>query len=534
MRPPPLPVGAAPSAVGGSLGLKIGLGVGIGLVAVVLLGGGAWGLLQVLGRGGNASVASVESKEPVPPPTAKSAQEKNPDSTEVGPAEPPEKQSPKVVPVKPAEPPFKNGPPTGTERTTPGPAPTNASATTTPAVTPPASTAPPAVSPPSPEVTPTVPASPATTPTAGSPLDDVRQRGNFLLIPEPKITSSVELAKIEVAKPADCDLVVLGVEDLLPMGQAIKLDRADAADKRTWTVSLKGNGSLNKDRAVADFTLSGKTLAFQWRPGAAAGSLPLNYCLLEIDAGGEKELCRLAKPIPLKPLKITPGETASIEFNLPVGIALKGQVLRLEVTPIDFPSVQFQANQGLPPGKNTTMTVTGSASGTLPPDLEVDVKFECTGGKAIIKLASTAPWPPDAKGKSTKGKVSAALLDSKKKEVAKKVTSLQKKKTLLEGDMDSLLKEQKLLAAFMPRTFDERNQLAFKQTQLTQDIVNVQTLLDTATAQHDAAAASVNWCDDMLALLKELDAKSRLGIRIYREVGKEVVEIIAADATAAP
>ncbi len=527
VRPPP-PMKAAPvgaGIAGGGLGLKIGMGVGIGLVVVVVVAaGGLFGIVKILGRGGGEAVASVENMPASPTPPATDVNQENPPW-------PAQEESPKAVP---AEPPKKNGPPTGSEKTNPA-----STKPEPPAPTPPASL--PEANPPSPAVTPpestpsaTTPTPPSTTPSAASPLDDVRQRGNFLLIPEQKIAESIELAKIDVAKPADCDLAVMGTEDLLPMGQAVKLDRADSADKRIWTLSLQGTGALNKGRALADFTLSGKILAFQWRPGAAAGSFPLHYCLLRIDAGGEKELCRMAKPVPLPPLKITPGETASIELTLPLGIAQKSQLLRLEIIPIDFPSVNFPANQALKAGDGTTMTVTGSASGTVAPDLEIDVKFECAGAKAILKLSSAASWPPDAKGKSTKGKISAAMLETKKKEAGKKLTVLQKKKTLLEANKAALEKEETLLGNYMPRTFDERNQLAQKQALLTQELVNAQTQLDNCIALHDAATATENWCGDMLALCKDLESRSRLGIRIYREVGQEVIEIVAADPNATP
>lgn len=530
MRPPlPQQAARASAGAGGGVGLKIALGMGIGLAAVVVLGGGAFGIVRLMGRVNEKTVASVDTKQAAPEVPPKTS-----------PETPPKIEEPKVAPVtnngsaeprtnpkptKASSPPEKkeNESSSAVPPPTPDPAtkksdPPAAPSPTTPAPTPSTST-------PSPP--------PPTAPAAAPPLDDVRQRGNFLPIPESKTIDAIELAKIEVAKPADCDLAVMGTEDLLPMGQGIKLDRVDSPDKRTWTLSLKGNGALNKDRAIAEFTLAGKVLAFKWRPGAASSPLPLHYCLLQITAGGEKEICRLAKPIPLPPLKITQGETTSIEMTLPAGIGQKIQILRLEITPIDFPSVDYEANKGLKAGEGMSLKITGTASGTISPDLDLDVKFEGTGGKTTVKMSSSAAWP-DAKGKNAKGKVTAALLEAKKKEASRKVTVLQKKKSILETDKAKLEKDEMILANYMPLTIFERNEQVQKQTLLAQDLANVQIALDTATTQHDTATASVQWCDDMLALLKDLDARSRLGIRIYREVGKEVIEIVTADATAAP
>ena len=64
---------------------------------------------------------------------------------------------------------------------------------------------------------------------------------------------------------------------------------------------------------------------------------------------------------------------------------------------------QTTPSQTTPSGGSVNSAVTvavsggasdSTASGTVAPDLEIDVKFECAGAKAILKLASAASWPP--------------------------------------------------------------------------------------------------------------------------------------------
>ena len=320
-RPPP-PVSAAPvaaRAAGVGLGLKLGIGLGGALVVAMVLVAGSLGVMRFLGKGGEQAVASAENSSPPPEihkEQAKTPQVKQPKTStpETPTGDAAQKSPADASKTVPAESSTKSSPDAGSEKKPP--------ATKTPPAT---SPSPPTITSPEPGSSETSPpATPSTTsPSSVSPLDDIRQRGNFLLLPEPKITERIELAKVDVAKPADCELTVTGADELLPMGQGLKLDRTDTEDKRTWTVSLKGNGALNKDRVIADFTFSDKTLAFQWRTGVAASAFPLHYCLLRVAAGGETETCRMAKPVPVPPAKVTPGETASIEMTLPLGIAQK-------------------------------------------------------------------------------------------------------------------------------------------------------------------------------------------------------------------
>jgi hypothetical protein len=508
-RPPPLP-GKALAVSPGSpphdgAGDASGPGVS-GLMAVGVLAGVLLALvatsitLWAISRGLSAPVAvapapqpSVEPEPSTAPkqssPLQKSARphQENPDPPPAPSPKPSRPYDPKPMPAGP-EPPMAAAP--------------NDSATTSETRADP-------VLPRSVEPT------PAPAATIMGALDDVRQRGNVLPLPPTKETAAVLLCMLEVAKPAECELTLFGLDGLLPGGASGTLACSDPTpDERIWTVTLKPSGNLTKERPVADFGLKDKQLTFRWRAGA---SIPLEYCLLRIDAPGEQELCHLSRPLEAPAAAFKVQTDYQVTFKLPAGAAnLAG--CKLELLPQNFPPHMIEGDSVLESGKKATLQVTGTASGTIEPTVDLEVAFTLSGGEATIKVASLAEHPPigpkdavgDRKGVSAKQlTVTKERLDRDVNKFAARVRNAEKLVN------EYTLAEMRFMQGF------QQQQLILVRMKLAQ----AETELEVAKALHDRQSTALTWHDDMLALVQLLESQAALGFRLVRPIGQDQVEI---------
>ncbi len=527
-RPPPLPTpaeaAAAPSAGGGAVLAKIAAGIAIGLVAVTLLGGGTIAAVRIFG-GGSQQVAANSGGQA--PPTA------NAPATSPSPP--------------PAEPPVETNPPTGAGAATqsaanvppPGnapnpapspvppapavPAPMPSPQSTSPA---PAPAAPPVATAPAPAPAPATVPAPAPAP-AVSVLDDLRQKGRFINLPEPKDTAEILLCKIAVAEPKQCSLDLLGLDEVQPKGAVARLETSDpAADERQWTVQIKAPGALTKEKPVADFRLRGETLSFQWRPPGSSPHPPLGLCLLKVSAGGEQEVCQLSAPseCPLAAVKI--GERAPLSIKLPAGACGLTTPCQVEVLPQDFPTVQVVGSATLKPGEKTVLKVTGAATGKHSVELELELEYKLNGGKeALIEIAAYAATP-DTSGKGNNSRprelIVVASYDRLKKSLENNGKSTDSKLKMLKRAIMDLEKTETLWSApGRPQTPQSVKQLAA----LRFELARVQQEHDELDELFQKFSAGQAWYTDMVALIGELQTRSKLGFRFFRPLAAEIVEI---------
>ena len=348
-------------------------------------------------------------------------------------------------------------------------------------------------------------------------LDDVRQRGKVLPLPPVKELSAVLLATIEVAKPADCALELFGLDGLAPGGATGTLNPSDPSpEQRIWTVTLKPTGNLTKERPVADFTLQDKQLSFRWRPGSTA--VPLEYCLLRIDAPGEQELCQLSQPLEAPAAALKVQSDLKISFKLPAGAAHLADC-KLELLPQNFPPHMLDGDSVLESGKKATFQVSGTASGSIEPAVDLEVEFSLAGGEATIQIASLADHPPigakDAAG-DRKG-LSAKQLKATKERLDRDVIKLAMRMRAAEKQVDDLnALKMRLMQGF------QQQQLLVVRMRLAQ----AENELAAAKNLHDRQAAALAWHDDMLALIQQLETQSTLGYRLLRPIGQDNVEIV--------
>jgi len=367
---------------------------------------------------------------------------------------------------------------------------------------------------------------PVPAPAAGA-LDDLRQKGRFINLPDSKDTGEILVCKVVVAEPKQCSLDLLGLDEVQPKGAMARLETTDpAADERLWTVQVKAPGALTKEKPVADFRLKGDTLSFQWRPAGSSPHPPLGLCLLKVSAGGEQEICQLSPPAecPLAGVKI--GERAPLSIKLPAGACGATTPCQVEILPQDFPTVQVVGSATLKPGDKTVLKVTGSATGKHPVELELELEYKLNGGKeALVEVAAFASMPDTAaKGDNSKQRelIVVANYDRLKKSLENNCKSAE---TKLKSAKKTIAEYEKTEALWSAPGRPQTQQSIKQLTALRLELARVQQEHDDLEELYEKFSDGRAWYADMAALIGELQTKAKLGFRFFRPLGPEVVEI---------
>jgi chromosome segregation ATPase len=126
--------------------------------------------------------------------------------------------------------------------------------------------------------------------------------------------------------------------------------------------------------------------------------------------------------------------------------------------------------------------------------------------------------------------VTAARHKTEKTDATKKTAQIKAQIKKFEAEKNDVQTRLTVLSRAMPRSFQEQNQVFAQQTSLNALLDRAEAALEEGQAQLDSAAAHVAWCEDMLLLHEELVTRAKLGLRVYREVGEEEIEIVAPEA----
>lgn len=117
------------------------------------------------------------------------------------------------------------------------------------------------------------------------PLDDVRDRGNRLVIGTPATTTGpVALATIYVDSAEDFELDIIGEESVMKLANYNLLSENPRDGLRTWTLTKKGVSALDREEPVGMFALDGQQLSFEWSRDGFPDAAVLRNCILQIRA----------------------------------------------------------------------------------------------------------------------------------------------------------------------------------------------------------------------------------------------------------
>jgi GTPase-associated protein 1 len=149
------------------------------------------------------------------------------------------------------------------------------------------------------------------TPPPKKPFEDILKRNRRLPLPKRvsrlgKSAESVELAKLFVDSAENCELTIIGSHKVLGgKNTFVTRPKNGSEELCSWDVHYKSD-SPGKPTPVGTFTLAGQALSFQWDGKASKAAEPgkLQYCLLEIKVGEERQKCILSDPSEAEPLTL--------------------------------------------------------------------------------------------------------------------------------------------------------------------------------------------------------------------------------------
>ena len=191
-------------------------------------------------------------------------------------------------------------------------------------------------------------------------LADLRQRN--LHLPLPRMARGlgtvnrdpVELAKLPVDDPNSCELTLVGADVVFGRDQPVHLRPVALSDgTRQWNVEQVAANTVTGPVILGTFRVKDQALWFEWgraaAPTNAADALP--YCLLQVQAGGESELCLLTTPQTSMAAELN---LATLNARTDVGLSVPDQALasqlRFEIIPQSFPSYSFVRSSQLVEG----------------------------------------------------------------------------------------------------------------------------------------------------------------------------------------
>ena len=217
-----------------------------------------------------------------------------------------------------------------------------------------------------------------------SPFDDLRQRGNLLVLPQPASLTTAssapsELVRLEVDSAEDVRLSFYSGFSTSDAGPAFSLQADEAKEDpeaRAWAVVRGVQGALTTSEAkVASFFLKDRLLSFQWDNTAPRWSNPegLRYQLLDIAIQGVSERCRLSEPVEVVPFRVDFSERPLVEK-----VAVSPELLpdpddlRVELILSGFPPHEISPGSTLKVGQTSLVRVAMTEAAGLNHGSELD------------------------------------------------------------------------------------------------------------------------------------------------------------------
>jgi hypothetical protein len=230
-------------------------------------------------------------------------------------------------------------------------------------------------------------------------LADLRKRA--LRLPLPRLARGlraigqdpVELAKIPVAAPADCELELVAEEVVFGSDAPVRFKEVpDVEGARRWDVEQVAANTFSGAPVFGTFRWANQSLTFQWASGVTASSPAecLRYCLLEVRAGGESELCWLSEPkrVPAAALDLTAAEDR-LEIEVHVPSAALAERLRVDLAPEGFAAHELDGGGGLSAGEMVTASFVPAPGAGLSAGSEyVDLEMRLLSEKGRLLLAT--------------------------------------------------------------------------------------------------------------------------------------------------
>ena len=399
---------------------------------------------------------------------------------------------------------------------------------------------------PEPEVQPPLPAeAPSEPPPAdrNQPLDDVRQRNLRLVLPAQEVPAAMELAKVYVDSPAECELKLLGAECFASAEGTYRLELKDVdSTRRDWKLLLKPAAGVGSGSPIGTFTLQQQSLSFAWQPiKGNPRSFAFQFCLLQIKVGDQKLSCRLAEPVEaaLPPFSIAGGR-GSVKIPFPQLMLCDPAHLRLKLSVPQFAGQPFVPGDTLKLGEKIKLKIANSgvpgAAGEAPVELEFQFNKRNTEPELTVGCWADVPryeisLPMPAKEAKVELKTKHKLADLKgaatapKKildEIIKPRAGAEKQKPVAEARVANA--QQAALNS--PNNFGLQQAWQFE----SMNLARINNFLAGLRAAEDAANAWLTWIEAMQALQTSLSGETGVQIELFVEIEGEAVTLYRSQA----
>jgi hypothetical protein len=331
---------------------------------------------------------------------------------------------------------------------------------------------------------------------------DILGQDRRLFLPEPGVSGPVELAKVLVDSPAECELSLHGMEIVFENDRTPTIEQADADNARTWTILVKAG--LGKGRPIAIFSLASQSLTYEWKTTRFAPNTEcLRYCLLTLKAKSESISCFLCKPREVEPLKLSFRRyKQAIDIPLDVHWLPRAEHLRIDLEFANFPPHEVDPSEDV--GHKELATV------HFPPDTDpeavedfADVEIWFEASRRCRLYLKTLGYPKMlGNGRVSEGevKIDRSFLASQKRDLKK-----------LKSQVKAL---QQKIDVQLTRNYS---------TSEKQDLQR----LNRQNAERSKAVESIEvWFEGMQKLIEVLETDGRIKFRLYVEIEDEQIVLV--------
>lgn len=364
-------------------------------------------------------------------------------------------------------------------------------------------------------------APPAEAPAAAGVFADIIGRDRRLLLPEPGPRGPVELAKILVDSPTECELSLHGVEIAFGDGPTPTIEQTDADGVRTWTILVKAG--LGKGRPIVVFSLAGQSLTCECKearfgPGYVEH---LRYCLLVLKAKGESVSCFLSEPREVEPPKVSfLKHEQTVAIPLAAHWLTQAEHLRIDVEFADFPPYDVDPAGDLGHKEVATVHVSPPESddaGVLNVGLEfeaavdMEVCFEVDRTCMLVLSTFTLPeWREPGADSEGKVKINRSWLASEAKDLNEEMSTVRAAQRKID---DELRKAGIQMTAGGGRQAATMQRNAETKNRLNED-------------RRKYAEAVEAWQTDMRKIFDAVEAEGRIKFRLYVKIRDEQIVLL--------
>lgn len=368
---------------------------------------------------------------------------------------------------------------------------------------------------------------------------DLQQRQFQLSLPSiglARESTAVKLAALPVPPNEPVELSLLSAPE---SGLKMTPTESGKDEGLSWTVikAVRGGVKGTEEVILGQFTVQAGELRFQWSSTAAEWCKPgsLQFAILAIQVGADRQECRLWKPVELNPARLTAKDVKSAnQISIPHVAELvdRPEAVQWEATLTGLPDkITFSPPTKI--GEPIVLVVGDDFQSSVEVELEMTLDNQCrlqarlfSRFPALVKGGQTNYERieinrPRVAAKRQQAKASEQRkLEFTKKQITKDISDRQNRLKVIETLINNVNANRLLNASdkvTQAREFSNEERIQ-KQT-IAEQQVRLQGIDTELTTIAAFQAERSNWCDAVLKILDTLEdrAELRYAVRIQAQ-----------------